>query len=172
MYRVDTGETQISLKLSIGMQFSGNFFVLEVNMKKNNKKNQIMKCPYCGKNVVFRSADGVSKENKFNTMLYVCSDYPKCDAYVRVKPGTKRPMGTLADSNLRALRTEAHFYFDQLHESGAMTKQQAYQWLAYKVSAPLSQAHIGYMREYYCQRVIEECKKWLMEHNALREKVG
>ena len=80
MYRVDTGETQISLKLSIVMQFSGNFFVLEVNMKKNNKKNQIMKCPYCGKNVVFRSADGVYKENKFNTMLYVCSDYPKCDA--------------------------------------------------------------------------------------------
>lgn len=172
MYRVDAGETQISLFLSIIMQFSGDFFVLEVNMKKNKKTNQKMRCPYCGHDVVLRSATGIYKENKYNTMLYACTNYPECDAYVRVKPGTKKPIGSLADGKLRALRTEAHFYFDQIHESGAMTKQQAYQWLAYKVSAPLSQAHIGYMREYYCQRVIEECKKWLTEHNALREKVG
>lgn len=141
-------------------------------MKKNNKSNQTMRCPYCGGKVVFRSADGVYKENKFQTMLYACSNYPKCDAYVRVKPGTKKPVGTLADAKLRALRTEAHFYFDQIYESGYMTKTQAYQWLAYKVSAPLSQAHIGYMREYYCQKVIEECRRWLAEHDILRERAG
>ena len=139
-------------------------------MKKNKKQKQNpMRCPYCGASVVFRSAEGIYKENANKTMLFVCRNYPRCDAYVRVHPGTKKPVGTMADGKLRAMRNTAHRYFDMIHKSGLMTKNEAYQWLAYKVCAPLSQAHIGLMAEYYCQQVINESKKLLISRGKLRE---
>ena len=98
-------------------------------------------------------------------MLYVCSRFPACDSYVRVHPGTKIPMGTMANRKLRALRNEAHHYFDQLHKKGHMSKEDAYQWLASILAAPMGQAHIGLLGEYYCRLVIEESKKVLNSRN-------
>ena len=139
-------------------------------MKKHKKETSTaMRCPYCGASVVFRSAEGIYKEDANKTMLFVCRNYPRCDAYVRVHPGTKKPVGTMADGKLRAMRNTAHRYFDMIHKSGLMTKNEAYQWLAYKVCAPLSQAHIGLMGEYYCQQVIDESKKLLISRGKLRE---
>ena len=118
-------------------------------------------CPYCGSPIVLRSAAGIYKHDGEGTMLYVCSKYPECDAYVRVYPGTKIPMGSLANKDLRFLRIEAHRYFDQLYQTGIMSKNEAYGWLAGMLQAPLSQAHIGYLGEYYCRQVIEECGRIL-----------
>lgn len=136
-------------------------------MNKHNKKKRkgfnasAMRCPYCGGTVVYRSADGIYHENKKGTMLYVCSNYPECNSYVRVHTGTNIPVGNMANPELRSLRRTAHYYFDQLHESGIMSKQDAYQWLADLICAPLSRAHIGYLGEYYCKLVIEESRKIL-----------
>ena len=135
-------------------------------MNKQKKKRKGfnadgMRCPYCGGTVQYRSADGIYQDNQKGTMLYVCSHYPECDAYVRVHAGTKIPVGSMANHELRALRRSAHEYFDQLFKSGYMTKEDAYLWLAELISAPLSEAHIGYLGEYYCRLVIEECKKLL-----------
>lgn len=134
-----------------------------MNNKKKRKGFNVsqMRCPYCGSPVVYRSADGIYHENKKGTMLYVCSRYPECDAYVRVHVGTKIPVGSLANREFRTLRRTAHHYFDQLYESGYMSKQEAYQWLADAVMAPLSEAHIGHLGEYYCKQVITESKKVL-----------
>lgn len=135
-------------------------------MKKNTKKrkginNAPTRCPYCGGTVIYRSADGIYKDNSRNTMLYVCSHYPNCDAYVRAHTGTRIPVGTMANHELRTLRKTAHHYFDQLYKSGIMTKQDAYSWLAGMIDAPLSHAHIGYLGEYYCKQVIAQCKEYL-----------
>lgn len=127
-----------------------------------------MRCPYCGAKVIFRSADGIYRENHRETMLYVCSRHPKCDAYVRAHPGTRIPMGVLADPQLRKLRREAHRYFDQLHTSGLMTKADAYRWLASMIGAPMEKAHIGYLGEYYCRQVIEESRKLLARQGKLK----
>ena len=43
-----------------------------------------MRCPYCGGPVIFRGADGLYHDNGKGMMLYVCSRYPQCGAYVRV----------------------------------------------------------------------------------------
>ena len=48
-----------------------------------------------------------------------------------------------------------------------MTKDDAYHWLAGILDAPLSQAHIGYLGEYYCQVVIDESRK-LLERKRIR----
>ena len=130
-------------------------------MKKKRAQNTAPRCPYCGSHSVLRSADGIYRCNDKNTMLYVCSRYPACDSYVRVHPGTKIPVGTMANRELRALRNEAHRNFDQLHKKGLMSKEDAYHWLASILAAPLGQAHIGYLGEYYCKQVIEESKKVL-----------
>lgn len=133
-------------------------------MKKNeklHKNRQQMRCPYCGSPVVFRSADGIYRENSKGAMLYVCSRYPECNAYVRAHPGSNQPMGSLADPELRTLRRRAHYYFDQLHKSGRMSRADAYRWLADKMRTPLKDAHIGNLREYYCKQVIEESRRVL-----------
>ena len=58
-------------------------------MKHKKKKKGInpsaMRCQYCGGTVVLRSADGIYHENHSHTMLYVCSNYPRCDAYIRAR---------------------------------------------------------------------------------------
>ena len=130
--------------------------------KKKNRKGitrDVTYCPYCGSRTELRSADGIYHDNKDDTMLYVCKNYPRCDTYVRVIPGTTQPMGTLANGPLRALRIEAHRSFDQLYTSGIMTRSEAYQWLSDMIGLPLKKAHIGDMGEYYCRLVIEESGK-------------
>ena len=67
----------------------------------------------------------------------------------------------MANRELRALRNEAHRNFDQLYKRGLMSREDAYRWLASILAAPLGQAHIGYLGEYYCRQVIEESKKVL-----------
>ena len=129
-----------------------------------------MRCQYCRSPVIIRSADGIYRKNENDTQLYVCSKYPVCDAYVRIQANTKNvPVGTLANGELRALRREAHRYFDRIYQSGLMSKQEAYAWLAEIVSAPMKHAHIGQLREYYCKLVIEESKQFL-ESNSGRIK--
>ena len=140
-------------------------------MKKKRKgvKNTAPKCPYCGSHTIFRSAEGIYHKNPEREMLYVCKNYPTCDAYVRVHRGTRIPMGVPANWKLRRLRNEAHHYFDQLYKSGYMSRQDAYHWLADILCVPYSQAHIGYLGEYYCQKVIEESKKMLSNCPAGRK---
>ena len=128
---------------------------------KRNGWKRPTRCPYCGAPVRYRSADGIYHDNPDGAMLYVCERYPKCDAYVRTHAGTKVPMGTLADGNLRALRIEAHRSFDQLHTSGIMSRDDAYRWLSDMLQSPPSQAHIGNLGEYYCRKVIAESKALL-----------
>ena len=112
--------------------------------KRKGKKQYNLRCPYCSSSVIYRSADGIYKENKDDTMLYVCSKYPECDSYVRVHKGTRIPMGELANRELRCLRREAHHYFNQLYLTGMMTRDEAYRWLADQISAPMSEAHFGH----------------------------
>ena len=85
-----------------------------MKQKKNRKgiHKDIMYCPYCGGRTELRSADGIYHDNRDGTMLYVCKNYPRCDTYVRVRPGTMEPIGTLANGRLRSLRTDAHRYFN------------------------------------------------------------
>ncbi|MBR1865742.1 MAG: DUF3268 family zinc-finger domain-containing protein [Lachnospiraceae bacterium] len=127
--------------------------------KKSKKRNPVVRCPYCGAVARFQSADGIYRDNSNHTMLYVCPNFPECDSYVRVHKGTKIPVGSMANQELRKLRKEAHDHFDRLYQYGYMSKQDAYQWLADIIAAPLAEAHIGHMSEYYCQLVIKKSEE-------------
>ena len=143
---------------------------------KNHKRKEItrsvMYCPYCGGRTELRSADGIYRNNHDRTMLYVCKNYPTCDAYVRVIPGTTKPMGSLANGRLRAMRTEAHRYFNQLYTRGIMTRSEAYRWLSTVIGLPMAKAHIGDMGEYYCELVIQESQKLLEAYKGKSKRIS
>lgn len=150
-------------------------------MKHKSKRKGIEKsaprCPYCGSHTIYRSADGIYRENTRNEMLYVCKNYPRCDSYVRVQPGTRIPLGTVANRELRELRIEAHRQFDKLHKRGYMSKHDAYQWLGGVLGVNAREAHIGQLSMLSCNLVIREAKKqveWYQQKktNKTKEKEG
>jgi len=127
-----------------------------------------MRCPYCKRPVIIRSAKGIYNKYAEGVQLLVCSGYPACDAYVRIHSGTTTPVGSLANKQLRALRQKAHNQFNKLYQKGLMSKDDAYSWLAYILNVPKAQAHIGYLGNYYCQVVIEESRKLLEQRGTGR----
>ena len=74
---------------------------MDKKKKRKGFNRSSMRCPYCGSPVIYRSADGIYRDNSRGTMLYVCSHYPECDAYVRVHTGTNIPVGSMANHELR-----------------------------------------------------------------------
>ena len=139
-------------------------------MKPKDKRKGIdrtaPRCPYCGSHTILRSADGIYRENARNDMLYVCKNYPACNSYVRVQRGTKIPLGTVANRELRELRAEAHRQFDKLYKHGYMGKHDAYQWLGGILGVPAKQAHIAQLSLLSCNLVIREAKKQVNWYHA------
>ena len=62
---------------------------------------------------------------KKNEYVWVCSNYPKCDAYVGCHEGTTLPLGRPANARLRTLKAEAHKQFDPIWKSGLMNRREA-----------------------------------------------
>ena len=135
-------------------------------MKKKLKKNTPRRviCPHCGAPAVIRPASEIYGDPTRTDELYVCANYPRCKAYVRMHPGTRVPMGTLANGDLRNLRIRAHRKFDEIWQSGIMDRNNAYRWMAESLGIPMSDAHIGMFGEYRCKELIEKCEKVLARH--------
>lgn len=125
-----------------------------------------MKCPYCGAEVVLTDAINIYHCRKSEDWgkVWVCSNYPECDAYVGCHKGTDIPLGRLANARLRTLKAEAHKQFDPLWRSGLMSRKEAYKWLADMLGIPLEDCHIGLFDVRVCQKVIHLCRK---QHNPV-----
>jgi len=119
------------------------------------------KCPYCGAEVELKSAYEVyhTANSKDWGNLWVCSNYPRCDAYVGCHKNTDIPLGRLANSRLRELKKEAHRQFDPIWKSGLMSRKEAYRWLADMLHISCEECHIGMFDVKQCQKVIHLCRK-------------
>lgn len=131
--------------------------------KKNTKETKPPVCPYCGRLSVLRSAEYIYGEDTISTgsMLYVCSGYPECQAYVGVHEGTHRPKGILANSELRNKRIRAHRAIDAVIKTGCMSKDGVYIWLSCRLNLPYENTHIGFFSDYLCEQTIHECEQVL-----------
>jgi len=116
------------------------------------------KCPYCFSAVELVTGAEVYPERPelATRNIWRCT---LCDASVgchklgaRVKTSSGRelisdgmlPMGSLADENLRAARTETHRMFDVLWQPPArMSRGDAYAWMARLLGIPTEDAHIA-----------------------------
>lgn len=117
-------------------------------------------CDYCAKPAALVSGRAIypRRPDLFNKRFWRCSP---CDAYVGCHPasggngdGTK-PLGRLANKDLRQAKMRAHAAFDPLWKSGRMRRKEAYGWLAEKLGIDPADCHIGMMDEATCSRVVE-----------------
>jgi ssDNA-binding Zn-finger/Zn-ribbon topoisomerase 1 len=136
-------------------------------------------CPYCDSEAVLESS--LTVYQKDHGMIYICSNYPICDAYVGCHKGTDQPLGRLADKELRFWKMKAHKYFDVLwkaklikmrKESGYKYKKgyargAAYKWLANELGIKKKHCHIGLMDVNTCQQVAEICYPYWQKYKHL-----
>lgn len=131
-----------------------------------------MRCPYCASPVNLENSLKVYQQ--YYGMLWVCSQYPVCDAYVGCHKGTTKPLGRLADKELRKWKGYAHAAFDPLwkkkleimrRKSKKYPKHQArnagYVWLAESLKIHIDDCHIGMFDIDTCKRVVALCSPFL-----------
>lgn len=113
-------------------------------------------CPYCDKPAQRVNSSVVYGRNSDYGDIWLCRCLPDL-AYVGVHKITGKPLGRLANRELRELKKKAHSLFDPMWKFGKMTRTEAYAWLAEKLELPLSECHIGMFDDALCRRVIELC---------------
>jgi hypothetical protein len=124
-------------------------------------------CPYCGKpaELVRGSALYPHRPDLENRRFWRCSP---CRAWVGCHPGTAKPLGRLANAELRRAKQHAHEAFDPIWKDGFLSRSEAYEWLAMKLGIPSAECHVGMMDVAACQRVVEVCRL-AMEEPCLTE---
>lgn len=112
-------------------------------------------CDYCGRRAEY--VDSKVIYGRSYGMVYLCR---ACNAYVGVHKGTDRPLGRLANAELRHWKKAAHAEFDPLWQYGRFQgrRKAAYRWLSEKMGLPESKTHIGMFDVALCKRVIEICR--------------
>ena len=122
-----------------------------------------MKCQYCGKETEL--VDSGVIYGKSYGLIYRCCP---CDAYVGCHPRTYKPLGTVANKELREWRKKAHSIFDPMWKakikrdkcSKLVARNAAYKWLAEQLNLPVEDTHIGMFNVEQCKRVIEICSTY------------
>lgn len=136
--------------------------------KKRHPNNNVPLCPYCHSPArLVQAKDYIRKD--VVEYIWICGNYPKCNAYVAAHNNSHKPMGPLANSELRRLRYEAHKKFDQIWQTGIMSKDDAYRWLAESLSLKFKHAHIGKFAEYHCRQTIALADKVLANHASSKK---
>jgi hypothetical protein len=116
-------------------------------------------CPYCQQPA--RLVDGEDlyphRPDLYGKLFYSCAP---CKAHVGTHPGTDRPLGRLANAELRRAKSAAHAAFDPLWKSknATMSRKGAYTWLSQKMGLAPEQTHVGMFDVAQCIRVVELCR--------------
>lgn len=112
-------------------------------------------CPYCGRKAEY--VDSKIVYGKSFGKIYLCR---QCMAYVGVHKGTDKPLGRLANAELRYWKRAAHAAFDHLWKYGRFKgfRNVAYGWLAKRMGLPMELTHIGMFDVAQCKKVIQICQ--------------
>ena len=125
-------------------------------------------CDYCGKpaKLVAGAVIYPHRPDLSGKRIWSCDP---CGAYVGVHDGTIKPLGRLANAELRAAKCEAHAAFDPLWRakikrdgcSKGEARGKGYRWLAKSLGIAPADCHIGMMDVDDCRRVVEACARRL-----------
>lgn len=141
-------------------------------MKKKRKMIPEVICPYCGKKAVLRPASYLYADKKIfdpDGMFYVCSGYPDCDAYVSANKKNQKPLGKMANGELRHLRIEAHRALREIWQRGYMTQASTYHWLSAKMGLHFKETHIAKFNTYFCEETIRLAHELIAERENGKE---
>ncbi len=116
-------------------------------------------CPHCSKEARLVDERQVYGQSRGYGPVWYCDCLPG-GVYVGCHKGTQTPLGTMANARLRYWRMRAHRAFDPLHsrKKGAMTRDEAYQWLSSRTGIPKDKCHIAMLDEEGCQMVERLCR--------------
>ena len=115
-------------------------------------------CPYCGQQAekVYGGSIYPHRTDLFHKVFYRCRP---CAAHVGCHPDTDKPLGRLANAELRREKNLAHAVFDPLWRGkGRGARTGAYKWLAKQLGIPREECHIGMFDVEQCRRVVEVCR--------------
>ncbi len=109
-------------------------------------------CDYCSRRAEY--VDSAVIYGKSYGMIYLCRS---CNAYVGVHKGSDKPLGRLANAELREWKKRAHAAFDPIWQYGRFRRRRnaAYEWLAEKMGLTKEETHIGMFDVPQCKQVIQ-----------------
>jgi hypothetical protein len=115
-------------------------------------------CQYCGYSARLVTGAEVyqHRSDLSNHKFWLCSED---SAWVGCHPGTVKPLGRLANAELRAAKQQAHAAFDPIWQSCEVTRREAYAWLAYQLGIDMSECHIGMFDVSQCYATVKACEK-------------
>jgi len=109
-----------------------------------------IKCPYCGKGAIWTSNEVVyGRRYGKSWMCYWCAD---CDAYVGCHNNTRKPLGTMANKELRQERMKTHAVIDLLWKSGKFKRKEVYRRLSEELGHDV---HIGGSTKEECAAIVQ-----------------
>lgn len=119
-------------------------------------------CNCCGRMSVFiKNNAEIYRGHKYGKWpwVYVCdSDGQGCGAYVGMHPFTNIPLGTLADAKTRAARKECKAPFEALHQTGKISRAEAYKKLAEKLGIKTEDCHFGWFDAMMCEKAAQAAR--------------
>jgi len=114
-----------------------------------------MICPYCNKEAVWTENKAIYGKNYGKS--YMCYYCKPCDAYVGCHKNSRKPLGTMANAELREWRRKAHATFDPIWKNRS---QKGRGKLYAEISRHFGhEIHIGECDIGYCRAVIEWCEQ-------------
>lgn len=120
---------------------------------------QTVTCPYC--NRLARFVDSRIVYGKSYGKMWLCSGWPECNAYVGVHQGTRKPLGRMANPELRKAKKAAHAAFDPLwthNVNPSKSRKYAYAWLAKQLGISTDECHIGMFDVESCEQTCKVCE--------------
>lgn len=113
-------------------------------------------CDYCGRRAELVSSKTIYGRD-YGHKVWLCR---RCMAYVGCRKGTDKPLGRLANAELRYWKRAAHEAFDPIWQYGRFRghRSTAYAWLAQKMNLPIEKTHIGMFEVDDCKRAIRICE--------------
>lgn len=113
-----------------------------------------MNCDYCHKPAELVDSEEIYGRS-YNQNMWRCKP---CQAWVGCHKGTDKPLGRLANAELRKWKMKVHDVFDPIWKGRAgKARKTAYQWLANELGIKYRDCHIGMFNIERCQKAVKIC---------------
>ena len=111
-------------------------------------------CDYCGRPAEKATGKDIypRRPDLYHLRFYRCKP---CGAHVGCHANSEKPLGRLANAELRQAKMKAHAAFDPLWRSREMSRRGAYRWLSKVLGVEAQHCHIGMFDLIQCQRVVD-----------------
>lgn len=118
--------------------------------KEKKRRKYLVFCPEC--------KEPMRLQRSKNGSFYGCPNWPGCDGTHGAHPDG-RPHGFFIGTSTPLERKRAQQEFDTLWKRREWKREQAYRWLAKKLSIPRKKCQFNQFDEATCSRVAKICER-------------